>query len=228
MSKRSLVLQHLEDVSGAVLEVYPEVIRQMIGGRSGVYALYHRGNLYYVGLASSLMGRLKGHLKDRHRGAWERFSVYLTVRHDHMKELESLILRVTGPKGNKSKGEFSGSQNLRATLNRRMKDWDADRRARLLGGGVARQRLRSKAKRSRGVGVLAGVVDRPIALRARRGTKKYKATLRRDGRIRLAGRLYDTPSAAARAATKCGLGGWTFWQYRNERRRWVQLKELRK
>ena len=42
----------------------------MIKRRAGVYALYRKQEkLYYVGLASNLMGRSKAHLRDRHTGA---------------------------------------------------------------------------------------------------------------------------------------------------------------
>jgi hypothetical protein len=59
-----LVIQHLEKVSGNVLEEYPEVIRAYIRRKGGVYALYKKRQLYYVGLASNLMARLKSHLRD--------------------------------------------------------------------------------------------------------------------------------------------------------------------
>jgi hypothetical protein len=44
------------------------------------------------------MGRLKGHLRDCHKGLWDRFSVYLTSDAEHIKELESLLLRIIGTK----------------------------------------------------------------------------------------------------------------------------------
>jgi hypothetical protein len=60
-SRSHLVAEHLENVSGKVFDAYPEIIREMIKGKSGVYALYRRGSLYCVGLASNLSGRLKNH-----------------------------------------------------------------------------------------------------------------------------------------------------------------------
>ena len=105
--KTHLVLHHLEDVSWRVMEEYSQLIREMIRGRSGVYALYRKSKLYYVGLASNLMGRLKSHLRDHHHGAWDRFSVYLTSRDDQMKDLESLVLRMVKPVGNKVKGKLT-------------------------------------------------------------------------------------------------------------------------
>ena len=79
MPKRTpLVCQHLENISRDVLEQHQEIVRKYVRHRQGVYALYRRGKLYYVGLASNLRGRLAHHLKDRHHGSWARFSVYLS------------------------------------------------------------------------------------------------------------------------------------------------------
>src|SRR2546425_7734360 len=86
MKQRQLVIQHLERISGRLLEDAPRCIRQLIRRRCGVYALYRRGKLYYVGLAGNLMGRIEHHLKDRHKGTWDTFSVYLTIRDEHIKE----------------------------------------------------------------------------------------------------------------------------------------------
>ena len=87
-TNRSLLVHHLEDISWQVMQAYPQIVRGMIRGRFGVYALYKRGRLHYVGLANNLIGRLKTHLRDRHRGSWDRFSVYLTSDAEHMRELE--------------------------------------------------------------------------------------------------------------------------------------------
>jgi hypothetical protein len=225
---RQLVLQHLELVSWRVLEESPEIVRTMIKRRHGVYALYRKERLYYVGLATNLMGRLQSHLKDRHHAAWDRFSVYLTAHDDHIKEMESLILRITAPAGNKQSGKFSASVNLLSTLNRLMSDADADRRARLLGGAVARRRRRNKTKKAKGSLPLAGVVDRRVPLRATFKGYEYRATLRTDGRLSYSRVLYDSPTGAAKAAVGRTVNGWTFWKYRNQKREWVSLAQMRK
>ena len=85
MKDKQLVLEHLEDLSGRVLEEYPEEVKALIRRRSGIYALYRRDKLYYVGLANNLMLRLKQHLRDRHNGVWDRFGVYLTVHNEHIQ-----------------------------------------------------------------------------------------------------------------------------------------------
>ncbi len=210
------------------MEAYPQVIREMIRGRHGVYALYKGGRLYYVGLASNLLGRVNGHLRDRHRGKWDRFSVYLTVQSSHIKELESLLLRIISPKGNRAGGRLSRSINLLPILNRQLKDVDADRRAAILGGSIADRRRRSKARRRKGVLALAGFSDRSIALRGVYRKKAYRASLRPTGSIRVRKRLYDSPSAAAEAIVNSPINGWHFWKYRGRDGKWHSLKSIRR
>jgi hypothetical protein len=229
MVARKLVIGQLEKVSGTLFEQYPAAIKSLIRGKSGVYALYKNDALYYVGLASNLMGRLKAHLRDRHNGKWNRFSVYLTVHDDHMKELESLLLRITRPRGNLQGGKFMASANLRRDLAKLIREQDDDRRASLLGGGVRRRRVRAKAKKTKGGRALSGAFDTGKQLRGWYKDQEYIATLRRDGKIRLGGQLYESPSAAGKAARGRGTNGWTFWHYKDARSGdWVRLNKLKK
>jgi len=225
--RNPLVLHYLEEVSWRVLEDYPRFIRQMIRGRAGIYALYRKDKLYYIGLAQNLMGRLKTHLRDRHHGSWDRFSVYLTIHDEHIRELEALLLRIGAPRGNRAKGKFAKASSLLPLLNRSMQDADADRRAQILGGRVARQRTRQKIRGASGTVPLAGVVERAMALRAKYGGETYKAALRANGWISYKRVLYSSPSAAASAATRKTLNGWSFWHYR-DRGKWVPLAQLRR
>ncbi len=228
MKRDNLLLGHLEDVSWKVLENYRRIIGSMIRGRHGVYALYKSGRLYYVGLASNLNNRINSHLRDRHRGKWDRFSVYLTVRSEHIRELEALLLRIVNPAGNRTSAKLTGSENLLLAMHRRLREDDADRRAAILGGSIAKRRSRNKARRGRGNIALAGFVERSTALRAIYRGKTYRATLRPDGTIRLAGKLYPSPSAAARVVVRRQTNGWAFWRYRDHDREWQPLEAIRK
>jgi predicted GIY-YIG superfamily endonuclease len=114
MSKRMpLVSQHLEGISRDAIGKYQNIVRRYVRRRQDVYALYRRNKLYYIGLANNLRSRLAHHLRDHHKESWDRFSVYLTIGDSHLKELESLILRVVRPKGNKQKGKFLKSEKIR-------------------------------------------------------------------------------------------------------------------
>lgn len=115
---RHLVLEYLEDLAGEILD-QAGVVEDFVARRPGIYALYRHGTLYYVGLATNLRARLKQHQKDRHSGAWDRFSVYLTSDDEHLKDLESLLLRVTKkPHGNRQNGKFQGAKNRNSDLKR--------------------------------------------------------------------------------------------------------------
>jgi hypothetical protein len=108
MAKRTpLVCQQLENISREALGKYQDIIRQYVRRRHGVYALYRRGKLHYVGLASNLRSRLAHHLRDRHQDSWDRFSVYLTIV-THL----ALILRIVKPMGKKVKDKLANAMTF--------------------------------------------------------------------------------------------------------------------
>lgn len=58
MKRAQLVCQHFENVSREALQKHQDLIREYVRGRHGVYALYRKGKLHYVGLARNLRSRL--------------------------------------------------------------------------------------------------------------------------------------------------------------------------
>ena len=80
-------------------------IRQLLRNKHGIYALFDKGELYYVGRATGtdLYTRIKDHTSDRHKGKWDTFSFATLNTREHGKELESLILSLDMPDGNKNK-----------------------------------------------------------------------------------------------------------------------------
>ena len=226
----SLVCQHLENISRQALEKYQHLIRQYVRNRHGVYALYRRGKLYYVGLASNLRTRLGHHLKDRHAQSWDRFSVYFTIGDSHLRELESLLLRIVKTKGNKQKGKFAKSEDLRRSFARDAKrSWQLEMQD-LFGLSAPRHPAPKPAYVTPGrTPILAAYIDRPMKLRARCKGQMLHATVRRDGTVRYDGKLYTSPSLAGAAARKYRTcNGWTFWQYERAPGDWVPLDQLRK
>jgi len=224
-----LVCQHLENISRTALEEHQDIVRQYVRGRQGVYALYRKGKLYYVGLAANLRNRLKQHLRDRHGQSWDRFSVYLTIGDHHLRELEALMLRVMKPVGNKQQGQFAKSEDLR----RRFRH-DLKRTALLELEGffadVPRLRKQKPATPDDGrAPVLARYISSPLPLRATHKGKKLTARVSRDGRIHFAGKVYTSPSVAgAVAVNRVSCNGWTFWRYERAPGDWVQLDKLRR
>lgn len=222
-----LVCQHLENISREALETHQAIIKRFVRRRQGVYALYRRGKLYYVGLAGNLRSRLASHLKDRHGRSWDRFSVYLTIGDHHLRELESLILRIVRPNGNKQIGRFPRSEDIRRRFAREIRLKQRIELGELL--GKASQVVSSGDDDDGGrPPSLARYVTSPIRLRARHKGKQLRASVRRDGRVRFAGKLYNSPSlAGAKAVKRRTCNGWTFWHYERAPGDWVPLKHLR-
>jgi hypothetical protein len=229
MSKRTpLVCQQLENISRQALERYQDIIRRHVRRRQGVYALYRRGKLHYVGLASNLRSRLGHHLRDRHQDSWDRFSVYLTIGDTHLKELEALILRIVKPAGNKVKGKFAKCEDIRKKFAREVRQRQRNELRSLLGKGVAEEARREEVQELRRP-VMANYVNAPMKLRALFKGKTLVARVKRDGLIRFKGKFYTSPSLAAAAACKRRTcNGWTFWKYERAPGDWVKLNELRK
>jgi hypothetical protein len=232
MAKRTpLVCQHLENISREALEKYQDIIRQYVRRRQGVYALYRRGKLQYVGLASNLRSRLRDHLRDRHQNSWDRFSVYLTIGDSHLKELESLLLRIVKPTGNKQKGKFIKSEDIRRRFARDVKFHQRAELISLLGKRILEEEEEEEEGRiSKGrKPILAKYVTGPMKLRTRFKGKTLTARVKRNGLIRFRGKVYSSPSVAAAAACKRRTcNGWTFWKYERAPGDWVRLNELRK
>lgn len=232
MAKRkrsALVSQYLEGISRTALAEYQPFFREQARRRNGVYALYQRKKLYYVGLARDLRGRLKTHLRDKHGESWDRFSMYLTVGDDHIKELESLVLRIVRPSGNRQGGKFAKAQNLRREFTRRVKQDAAAHLSDLLGVESRRQPVVVRSRPASKV-VLASYVSRPMRLRARYKGKVLKARVLSNGVISFAGKRFQSPSMAACAALphRRAINGWHFWTYERAPGDWVRLRELRK
>lgn len=232
MKKRTqLVYQHLEYISREALERYQDIIRQYIRGRHGIYALYRKGKLQYVGLASNLRARLHRHLRDRHKDSWDHFSVYLTIDNRGIKELETLLLRIVSPSGNRVGGKFVKSQNLAVQLRRDLRLWHREQEREL----VPARRL--KVTRATATVVekvperpvpLAAYISAPTKLRVRYKGKLYRGRIRRDGTILYDGIVYRTPSGAGIAVRNRPTNGWQFWHYERAPGDWVPLSTIRR
>lgn len=229
-NKGQLVCQHLENISRRALEQYQGLLREYVKGRHGVYALYRKGRLQYVGLASNLRTRLKSHLTDRHALTWDTFSVYLTIQDSHLYDLETLVLKIATPKGNRLTGNFINSENLKPRFKRDISRYQHDELAGLLGISIGKVApVTAGAKENGRSAVLARYSRRPSVLKARYKGKMIKARVLRDGSISLEGKLYLSPSLAGAAACKRRTcNGWTFWTYERAPGDWVLLDELRK
>lgn len=227
--KGQLVCQHLENISRKALENYQKIIKEYVKGRHGVYALYRNNNLYYVGLASNLRNRLTTHLRDRHAETWDSFSVYLTIKDSHLRELETLILKITSPKGNRQSGKFIESQDLKPLFKKKISKAQQKELASLLGVKKEKKTEKKEIKKVKGrKPILAPYSNKRFRIRFKYKGKMYKATVRKDGTIFYNKELYNSPSLAAKAVVNRSANGWRAWQYERAPGDWVSLDVLRK
>jgi hypothetical protein len=232
--KTQLVCQYLENVSREALENYQDIIKEYVYRRQGIYALYNNNKLYYIGLATNLRSRLRRHLNDRHGDSWDRFSVYLTIGDSHIKELESLILRVVKTSGNRQKGKFNKAENLQRKLAADIRARFSEKLVSIIG---AKNKSRSPKEQIKKITkelegrkpVLAGYDKHPLILQNKFKGKVLQARVKRNGMILFQGKLYTSPSLAAAAACKRPTeNGWWFWKYERAPGDWVRLDELRR
>jgi RAMA domain-containing protein len=235
MSKKRLPLvsQYLENISRRMLEEYQDSIREYVRRRHGVYALYRRGRLYYVGLAGNLRNRLHHHIRDRHSQSWDRFSVYLTIGDSHIRELELLVLRIVSPPGNRVKGKFARAENLKNRLSAEIRKHYRLEFQELFGSKrISKQDkkpLKFKPIPKGRQPVLGKYKNRPSKIKAKYKGKTIRASVLKNGAIRFQSTVYNSPSLAGAAAVgHRTCNGWTFWQYERAPGDWVPLNNLKR
>lgn len=231
---RPIVTGYLEKVSSSIFDKHSKIIAEMIQGEQGLYALYRKEKLYYVGLASNLRSRVNQHVKDKHAGKWTHFSLYVIHHADHVKELESLLLRIAYPTGNSVKGQLRRSANMLPSLKKKTKaaaieEWKSNFEAASRGkpktNGGKPQVISWKTRK--GDRPCKGLVPRTVRIYAPYKGEVYKAWLRPSGSIKFNGKLYDSPSSAGVAARGKATNGWVFWRIK-QGDKLVRLKEFRK
>ncbi len=128
------------------------------------------------------------------------------------------------PKGNKSKTKFSKSQDLRRYFKRRISDAQKKELAALF-GSPSRSRRGSKDLGKEPA--LAGLFKSRTPIRMKYKGKLHKATVRPDGNIVFRGRVFATPSGAAKVVIRRSVNGWSWWRFEARPGEWERLSVLR-
>jgi hypothetical protein len=227
---RAIVAGHVEKVSAQIFDRYQKEITDMIRGYQGLYALYQKNKLYYVGLASNLKSRIKHHLSNKHKGKWTHFSLYIIRKAGHIKELESLLLRIAYPLGNAQKGKLKNSKNLLPILRKRVANKSREEIETIFEGTSSfEKKIKKKEKINRkGEQPLKGLLGNWQRIYASYKGKDYKAKVLPSGTIKLNGKLYSSPSGAAHAIIDRGaVNGWNFWKYKDKNGQLAKLANIR-
>ena len=129
----------------------------------------------------------------------------LTIGDSHLKELESLILRIVRPAGNKQSGKFVKSDDLRPKFSKDIRALHRKELRWLIGRGLTPEPDRKRDELTEGPKpVLAQYISQAIRLRARYKGHVLKARVRRDGSIRFAGNIY--PESGVKMPLRASVG----------------------
>ena len=218
---RSLVVHRVENVSKDVFKKYFPLIKDLIGNSPGIYALYDGTELYYVGKSTDLRKRVNQHLKDRHLASWTNFSLYLVRNSEHIQEIESLLIRISNPKGNRVFPKAKSSGSMLKKLKGMVKEKQKEEFKSMFG---IRSRLNKKDGDQQPKNLKGLVKKRTMLFKAYKG-KEYKAYLLKNGTIRYGNKIYSSPTAAAKTITKRSINGWDFWYIKDSKGDWVRLKQ---
>lgn len=227
VGSRSLVLHRLENISKEIFKRYYSLITELIGSSPGIYALYDGTELYYLGKSTDLRKRVRHHLRDRHLASWTHFSLYLVRRAAHIHEIESLLIRIANPKGNRiiPKGKMSGKmvKKLRAMVKEKQKQELQKMFGR--GAGESKKFTRKATPSNR---QLKGLVSKRAPLFRTYKGKEYKAVLTPGGTIKLGNKRFTSLTAAAKAVVdRKTVNGWTFWYIKDSHGDWVRLTDYK-
>jgi len=103
-------------------KIFRDHLQNMMRRYAGIYALYRKDKLYYVGRTENLLGRIKWHLKDRHRGKWDSFTIFRIQRIKYLHDIETLLTHVVDAPGNKNKGKVPKDADFNRVLHQALRE----------------------------------------------------------------------------------------------------------
>ena len=216
----------MEKISKDIFKNHSRDIIEIIGNSHGVYSLYDNNELYYVGKATDLKRRVKHHLKDRHGGAWNYFSIYLIKNEKHINDLESLLISISKPKGNKNIPKAKIKNQLKKALAQKVRE---KQKQELIDLGLEKKSIKNQRKNKKSqtrISLKNYFSSSKPLIKTYKG-KELKATLLKSGKIRFKGKTYDSLSTAAKKATgRSAINGWKFWFIQDDNGNWVKLANL--
>ena len=116
--KGALIKGMSKRLSSEILDnpIFQKKLKEIMKGYAGIYALYQKNKLYYVGLTRNLFGRISWHLKDRHAGRWNQFIIFRIRRVNYLKDIETLLTHLVDTKGNRAKGKVPPDADISRVL----------------------------------------------------------------------------------------------------------------
>jgi|ERR1035437_9560519 hypothetical protein len=121
IKKGSLIKWPLENIKAESFDVINKELKQILGKHPGIYAFYYNKKLVKVGMASELHRRMNSQWKDK-KLKWNNFSIFVIRNIKFLRDLETTIVRIAKPKGNKIEGRVPQENYLKRILSKKIKD----------------------------------------------------------------------------------------------------------
>ena len=125
-SRGILLKGALEHIPSRAFDSLDESIEKTMKGKSGIYALYQKDKLVYVGMATSVRGRIKKHTRDKHMKNWDNFSIYLVEDVETIYDIETIVTRIADPPENVVRGKIPRIGDLKKILLQEAKQQERD------------------------------------------------------------------------------------------------------
>ncbi len=247
---KKLLINKLEGCPVAIFEPkYKKIRKDIFKNKYGIYALFDKKGIYYVG-RGDVECRLKDHLtRNRHSEKWDYFSVYFTATTEMATALEAIILSIYSPKGNKQSSKVEkvvkNKEKMKRKVEKQMKEIDDEHRQ-FRKPGISAKNKKGKGNRAnKGVRVVVsqgmtqrrfqlkdffsnGFLRGPQTLKAEYKAKPFYAVLLPSGEIEYQGKKYSSPSHAAMVAKRSkSENGWNVWKIQNSSNKWITLNLLK-
>ena len=180
--------------------------------------------MYYVGRASDLVKRIKDHLNDQHANLWTHFSAYFVKKASFASDIESIMITIAQPKGNKQSSNLKNVVNLSDRLKQKLEKMKKHLSHRESTKNNSKTPRNNKSKLT---------VPKDTTIKAeyqKRGYPKeiYEATLLTSGKVKYENKIYNSPTDAAKAITLYkSQNGLRFWSIKYKGK-WVKLNEYKK
>ena len=115
--KGKLIKQKLEGIPAGSLHILSKDMKELLGKKPGIYALYNNKKLYYVGMAVNLHSRLKSHLRAKRSRKWNKISIFVITRTQYLKDVELAVVNISKPPGNIQKSKIPNNNYLKKKYN---------------------------------------------------------------------------------------------------------------
>ncbi|MGD0145144.1 MAG: DUF4357 domain-containing protein, partial [Rhizomicrobium sp.] len=129
---------------------------------------------------------------------------------------------------NRVGGKPSGSENLKRRLSKAVRVKLSHEHNLLIGhkrtAGVATRTARLKSDR----GALTYLLPQGGKLKGERWGKNSTGFVKRNGQIRVNGKLYSSVSGAGKAAHGRSVNGWFYWKVERSPGNWVRLRDIKR